>query len=154
MKDDPMADDLFQTSNPEALAELMRLGTGRVPLWQPDERERLITEQLAAAPTDGPVGDGPSLGQLLTSKNPPLDLLHAAAAHFGDMLRSEEAPLPVEIARALHGAAVAALVIGDNRPAGMDDETLGAELRWILAQPWVDDPVRSVCRAAIRRLGP
>lgn len=155
--------DPFGTSDPSQLAELMRLGAGGAPVWRSDEAESLLRHQLLAPIVSDLGGDQvkglaatagtKTFADLFLHDDPPLELLRIASDHFKSLEDDPDAGLPAAVARVLWMTSVAAALVRHGaRVADLDDGSLRRELQWVLSQPWVGDPARSVCREARDKL--
>jgi hypothetical protein len=83
---------------------------------------------------------------VLLSETPPLELLKLVKdyAKGGDR-QGADAGLPEEVATVLYYAAIfVALSRGGHRISSLDDRTLLRGGRWVVAQPWVEHPVRQI----------
>ena len=166
-----MTDDPFEDSDPELLANFMKFGAGQAQVWRRDETESLLEHQLSAPilPELGSTssvsqtelkeliasvrGDIRSFRDLLRHNEPPLELLRMASEYFRSLEDEAEVALPTEVARAMSAANVAkALAKYRARITELSDDAVKEECEWVLAQPWVEETIRSVCRQGLAKL--
>ena len=155
-----MTSNPFQHSDPGQLARLLHLGGDAAELWPDEDAGALLRHQLAAPLLPDLTHDPDidlgrverlvdesgvaSFEDLLNVERVEGELLSLARHYFREANLSCHA-LPPDVARVMRTAlASVSLLRGD----GESEAALGDEVRWVLARPWVDDPVRRVCRAA------
>ena len=152
---------------PKRLAAFLEIDPGVGRPWRQNELAAIFQHQLAAPVqldlADGHAGDDPVLppayaeirtfDQLFHHPDPPIELLKSVK-EFAKANRNHPASaLPGEIATVLYYASilVARLRCGVGISALSDDE-LRTGLEWALAQPWVDERLKSLLRNAASSL--
>ena len=161
---------VFDT-DPRELATLLDLAPDTDRLWGDGELGAILRHQLTAplqvdlinlerglalkvrnlAESQGLVLK--SFGDLLAHPNPPVELLKITKDFAKACRLSPHSPLPREIAAVLYFASIAAaLVRCRRRITGLGDAALADGLRWMLARPWLDAPLRSLAEDGLRLL--
>jgi hypothetical protein len=168
-----MADDEERKAGVGSLAEAeaMRLAlTAKAP-WHPDELRAVFEYELAAplaVELSGlPRGIGgrvrtlsdaegltlKSLRDLFEHAHPPLELLRLAKDFAKASREAADSPLPWEVATALYYMSIAvALARLGERISELSPEEVKRGFDWLRAQPWVDDPTRTLLAQAMERL--
>ena len=160
-------------SPPRHLAGLLRPSTEAGRTWSGEELGEILRHQMTvpvetdlglaeevdagpAAGSGGPPGaKATTFGDLFHRPQPPLDLLRRAKDYAKSVRMDPRAPLPAGIATALYFASIAAaLVHCGQRLTSLEEGQLLRGLRWLLGQPWVDDPTRALAREGLAALGP
>lgn len=160
-------------SPPRHLAGLLRPSTEAERAWSGDELGEMLRHQMtvpveaelglaeeaAPRPAAGPGGvqgaSATTFGDLFHRPQPPLDLLRRAKDYAKSVRMDPRAPLPAEIATVLYFASIAAaLVHCGQRLTSLEEGQLLRGLRWLLGQPWVDEPTRALAREGLSTLGP
>jgi WD40 repeat protein/predicted Ser/Thr protein kinase len=152
---------------------MMVLDTSTKYDWRPEELGSILRHQL-----DSPLEF--DLGNFAPESKPTLDAIGPSPAiplrTFGDLLRhprpapgvlklvkefasanrnNPEGTLPDEIATTIYFAAIAvALTRCGQRITGLDDTALRRGMEWVMAQPWIEESIRSPVRDALTVLGP
>jgi hypothetical protein len=153
---------------PEALASILALNAPETKLWQPEEMQDIWRHQLSApiegdlctlpaslvagfrtAPEHAPfLGNG--FGNLLRDPHPPLQLLELTKDFAKQIIHESSDPQFVEVAKALYYASYAAgMARAGQRIGGLGDLELRRGFRWVLAQPWIDQPTKDLVSIAV-----
>jgi len=91
-----------------------------------------------------------SFGDLLAHPNPPVELLKITKDFAKACRLSPHSPVPREIASVLYFACIAAaLVRCRRRITGLTNDALAEGFRWVLSQPWLDAPTRSLVEESL-----
>jgi hypothetical protein len=158
-----MATPDIETSDSRCLAKLMSLDANEVRVWQTEELGAIWRHQLQSplefdlttvdadakttlATLSATAESWPrTFGDLLRHPHPPMGLLRLTK-DFGKLHRNDPAsPLPREIATVLYFAGIVlALTRCGQRISRLDDQFLRAGVEWVIAQPWLDEPTRSL----------
>ena len=94
-----------------------------------------------------------SFGDLLAHPHPPVELLKITKDFAKACRLSPHGPLPREIASVLYFASIAAaLVRCRRRITSLTNEALADGLRWVLARPWLDAPIRTLVEESLQLL--
>jgi hypothetical protein len=150
------------------LGEILALGLEAVGEWRPEELAAVLREHMAApvefelAAFQGPAREAlrahataqglvlANLADLLRHPNPPIELLVMAKDFFKANCVRPNPGLPVQVAKALYFATVAAAWLRHHtRISALGDAELRAGLDWVQRQPWTGEDLRAlVDRAA------
>jgi len=96
-----------------------------------------------------------SFGDLLTHRNPPLELLDITRRFAKTLRVHPQSPLPPQVAAVLYYASiVAARVRCQKRITTLDDAELRVGLSTCLSYVWLEDPMRSLLNEGLAALGP
>lgn len=150
----------IKKSDPRRLAEMLSQFSGSPSsgCWNNNEFGAILSHQLAAAlessilkaeaPSSEPAADrSPSLAELFRQKHPPTRLLILVkewAKARGDI---PDGTPPREVAFAIYlTSIIAARLRNGDRISELADENLRQHSEWLLAQPWIDDLLRSLIR--------
>jgi hypothetical protein len=136
-----------QGSDPHAISRLMELNAEPQQLWKAEELGEILAHQLSMPATvesfgntGQPLGQsGPTLRQLLTDSNPPLELLRTIHRAAKADCSSDSALLPRDVALVIYYACIAsALVHLNQRISDLDDAKLKQAFVWSLKRKWLD----------------
>jgi hypothetical protein len=151
-------------SNSRQLAAVLSLATDEDIAWPADDLGAVLRHQLSA-PLEIDAGNMDeaavlrlvagrrgllvrSYGELLLHQRPPLPLLRAVKSFAKRCRLARRGALPREVATVLYFAAiVAALSRCGQRISSLSTSALREGVAWVLAQPWVQDPLRGLFEA-------
>lgn len=92
-----------------------------------------------------------TFGQMLTSGEPPLEVLDMIRRFAKRARTQESAGIPKEIATVLYYAAIAAARLRHGASLSkLDDEALRGGLTWGLEQAWLTEPLRDLFTEALQ----
>lgn len=151
------------TDNPGQLSLMLGVAQGTRPLWADEDLAPMLAHQLAcrvefergsqglespdraAPPADG--NPALSFRDLLVAERPDLDLLRRTK----DMAKAQHEELgsepPAKISLVLYYLSIlVARTRCGARISSLSDEQLGKGAQWVVAQPWVDEDTRRLCR--------
>ncbi len=142
---------LFDTDDPEAI------------LWQQEEFEAILLHQLdARLETDISPATSQTASRTAPLRqtfrevlcNPQTSLASVELIKkFSKEQMSTRLGLPYDVAAVLYYASIgAALVHLNKRISSLDDASLRTGFDWLLALPWIDEPIRELARQAVARL--
>ena len=142
---------LFDNDDPDAI------------LWQQEEFEAILLHQLdARLETDIRPASSQSVSRAaplrLTFREvlcgnqaslPAIELIK----QFSKEQMSSRLGLPYDVAAVLYYASIgAALVKLNKKVSSLDDASLTTGFDWLLALPWIDQPIRELAKQAVARL--
>ena len=146
---------LFEADDPDAI------------LWQQEEFEAILLHQLdARLETDIHPVAGQSTSQSV-SRTAPLRMTFREVLcgnqaslpaiglikQFSKEQMSSRMGLPYDVAAVLYYASIgAALVKLNKKVSSLDDASLRTGFDWLLALPWIDQPIRELAKQAVSRL--
>ncbi len=155
-------------SDPGRLAELMGISQKVPTAWNADELGAVLRHQLTApvqfdlAQLDRgdafklvTVADAGhlllrSFNDLLHHPHPPLALLEMVKEFAKANLNHPDSPLPPEIANVFYYASImSALITSRRKITKLDNAQLREGVEATLAQPWLDEPTRSLLRRGL-----
>lgn len=142
---------LFDADDPEAV------------LWQQDEFEAILQHQLdARLETDIHPGANVTASRAAPLRqtfrevlcNPQSSLASIELIKkFSKEQMSTRLGLPYDVAAVLYYASIgAALVHLNKRISSLDETSLRTGFDWLLALPWIDEPIRELARQSVARL--
>jgi hypothetical protein len=102
---------------------------------------------------DVPAARAMTFASLLRHPSPPLGVLRRAKVFAKACKLDADGPLPEEVATVIYFAVIAvALVRCGERISRLDDATLAAAMRWVLARDWLDDSIHELSKQALALL--
>lgn len=163
---------MMKQVDPVRLSQMMCISeTPDMLIWPERDRAAMFQHQLrmplllAAAPEhpgtrEGEDADDPHHDQrastwraLLTEPVPSLKMLRAAKRFAKNSTRSDEPPIPPELATVLYYATIAAALVRlGERLSSLDDAALRAGFQWGLEQSWVDPGVAELFQNGVALL--
>jgi len=163
-------DGQMSNSKSAALSSILELQKETAHAWKTDELGAILKHQLDAplrlalgnlsaevahqlTRFDSRQTEPKNLGELLSDKEPPLELL-ALTKRFAKRCNSDpDAPLPREIAMLLYYAAIAvAKLRHGQKMSALQNETLKRGLEWGRSQPWVDVRLRALLAEGLEQM--
>jgi len=148
----------------------MSVDAGAERIWRPEELKAILQHQLSVPIQFDLGGLDPGLAQkvgalataqgllvksfhdLLHHPNPPLELLQLTKQFAKASRNHPDSPLPPEVATVLYFVSISvAMTRCGERISNLDDETLRRGIKWVLAQPWVDDATRGPLQESLER---
>jgi hypothetical protein len=170
MNNDPK--NVFDTDRRQ-LASLLEVSPDAERLWQGEELGAILRHQLSAPMQVDLVNlerglalkvrtlaeslglTLKSFGDLLAHPNPPVELLKITKDFAKACRLSSHSPMPKEIASVLYFASIAAAMVRCRRRiTGLTNDALAEGFRWVLAQPWLDIPTRTLIEESLQLLNP
>ena len=157
-------------ANRDALAQLLSCKTDADSVWSATDLHAILCHQLDAdvefdlthfggvaketltsVRTLSADNQPCTFGQMLTSAEPPLEVLDMIR-RFAKRLRTQEsAGIPKEVATVLYYAAIAAARLRHGASLSkLDDEALRSGLNWGLEQTWLTEPLRALFAETLR----
>ncbi|MGD9649053.1 MAG: hypothetical protein AB7U73_25305 [Pirellulales bacterium] len=141
---------LFEADDPDAV------------LWQQEEFEAILLHQLdARLETDIRPADGQTASRAAPLRQTFREVLCKSPTtasvelikKFSKEQMSTRLGLPYDVAAVLYYASIGAgLVHLNKRISSLDDNSLRTGFDWLLALPWIDDPIRELAQQAVQRL--
>ena len=158
-----MKPDPIESGEASALASMFDAARAPTRPWRSDDFAAVLRHQLAA-PLSVDLGtlrgvtaehvkrlagapDPPmhTFADLLRHPAPPLDLLEMTKRFAKRARRKPQGAVPEEVAGVLYfGSIFAAHARCGVRISDLGDENLRDGVRWVLAQPWIDQATRAV----------
>ena len=162
----------IQESDSRLLARMMEVGADPRRLWRPEELGAILRHQMSAAVEFdlGTLERGRarklrtlasaegllvrSFADLFDHPHPPLEFLEMTKQFAKASRHHPDSPLPKEVAAVLYfGSIVAAMLRLGRRITRLDDDALRRGLRWLAAQPWLDERSRALFNEGLEFLG-
>jgi hypothetical protein len=158
----------IHTTDRQQLAKLWRCESDDLIQWQQEEMGAIyqhllatpLVEELESVDPQLPEklrqletgsGEAPStFGDLLTQRQPPVDLLKLVK-RFGKRAHNEES-LPADVATVLYVVAIAAALVRGQRITSADDRSLRLRIKWAASQPWITPATKELFEKALAQL--
>lgn len=160
-----------EMNHPHDLGEVFDFAFGHERLWRPEELGAVLEHELAAPVQFELTQLDPriarklrtvcaaegllvkSFNDLLHHPQPPVELLELTKEYAKACIRQPESPLPEDVAKVLYyGSIIVARNRCGRRISTLKDEELDKAVRWVLAQPWLDESTRSVFEEGVNGL--
>jgi hypothetical protein len=157
-------------ADPRVMSTMLDLSDTHCHEWSPTELLEMLRHQLSSPlqlsmgtlsgevthqirQAQPPVPPMITLGELLISPQPPVEVLRLVKRFAKMCGRDRENPLPSEIVMLLYYASIAAALVRLGETiSDLPTPSLKHGLDWLCEQPWLTDEVRALLREGIDHL--